>query len=55
MLLALIAFFDEVPNDVALHRVYFSCYDLVAQDLTSSDEVDPATDLDQFLSRNCLL
>ena len=54
VLLALKAFFYEMPHNVALYRVHFSGYDLVTENLTSSDEVDPANDLDQLLNRYCL-
>ena len=54
VLLALKAFFYEMPHNVALDRVHFSGHDLFTENLTSSVEDDPATDLEQLLNRYCL-
>ena len=54
VLLALKAFFYEMPYNVAFDRVHFSGHNLLIKKLTSSDEDDPATDLEQLLNRYCL-
>jgi len=47
------AFFDEIPDNFTLDWVEFSDNELISDQVTSSDEVDPTADLNHFLLLEC--